>query len=121
MTHTTKLKGDPWQHDKIKALQKNHATQDMYELYGGSDNAKGVSTLPLLKTYERRLKNSKCTKDGNPLENDHGGAVWDIFRRQDVPKLIEFLSKHKNEFRHINDLPITSVSISIFPFSSQLL
>ncbi|MCH86070.1 transcription factor jumonji (JmjC) domain protein, partial [Trifolium medium] len=45
-----------------------------------------------------------------------GGAVWDIFRRQDVPKIIEYLRKHKKEFRHINNKPVDSV---IHPIHDQ--
>ncbi|XP_057980545.1 lysine-specific demethylase JMJ27 [Malania oleifera] len=47
----------------------------------------------------------------------HGGAVWDIFRRQDVPKLIEYLRRHEKEFRHVNNLPVKSV---IHPIHDQI-
>ncbi|XP_057546070.1 lysine-specific demethylase JMJ26-like isoform X2 [Amaranthus tricolor] len=38
-----------------------------------------------------------------------GGAVWDIFRREDAPKLQEYLKRHQQEFYHINNLPVKSV------------
>lgn len=40
----------------------------------------------------------------------HGAAVWDIFRRKDVPKLVEYLKKHYKEFHHYNNCPVDSVS-----------
>ncbi|OMO93641.1 hypothetical protein COLO4_16765 [Corchorus olitorius] len=51
-------------------------------------------------------------------ESTYGGAVWDIFRREDVPKLIEFLSKHHKEFYHTSNLPVDSV---VHPIHDQTL
>lgn len=48
----------------------------------------------------------------NPGLDDNivkGGAIWDIFRREDAPKLQEYLKRHQQEFYHINNLPVKSV------------
>ncbi|KAG5588431.1 hypothetical protein H5410_048865 [Solanum commersonii] len=48
------------------------------------------------------------------FEEADGGALWDVFRRQDVPKLEEYLRKHFREFRHIYGSPLPQVVHPIF-------
>lgn len=53
----------------------------------------------------------KCGNESEWLDALDGGAVWDIFRRKDVPKLQEYLNKHFKEFRHIHCCPLPKVIV----------
>lgn len=61
--------------------------------------------------FKDSCSNKKCSDSSDILL---GGAVWDIFRRQDVPKIIEYLQKHWTEFRGINNAPLKSVGIFVY-------
>lgn len=50
-----------------------------------------------------------------------GGALWDIFRREDSDKLQDYLRTHAREFRHVNCNPVKQVlfSLQLFPLFFQ--
>ncbi|XP_021279733.1 uncharacterized protein LOC110413295 [Herrania umbratica] len=98
----------------------NHATFDI--------NAVGSGTEGISLSGENGC-NGPGSKESDQvpikdLENNeksqmvNGGAVWDIFRKQDVLKIYQYLEKHKKEFRHLNNLPVNSV---IHPIHDQTL
>ncbi|XP_062143885.1 E3 ubiquitin-protein ligase JMJ24 isoform X2 [Alnus glutinosa] len=55
-----------------------------------------------LETIDVEVNNVNCeqsNRDGEDVcEKTHPGVLWDVFRRQDVPKLTEYLRIHWKEF-----------------------
>ncbi|KAJ8647439.1 hypothetical protein MRB53_000462 [Persea americana] len=83
---------------------------------GGLEKVNDANSLPHQTDITKEIY-----RNGEVLNSKmDGGALWDIFRRQDVPKLQEYLLKHSREFRHDLCLPVEEVSHPIHDQSFYL-
>ncbi|CAH2048005.1 unnamed protein product [Thlaspi arvense] len=105
LTHTAEVTLSQEQLSAVKVLKQKHKEQNKREEQGNEYSGDiGCSQ------EEEELNTPEILSCENEQTRDEtGSALWDIFRREDVPKLEEYLRKHCREFRHTFCCPVTKV------------
>ncbi|XP_021276047.1 lysine-specific demethylase JMJ25-like isoform X2 [Herrania umbratica] len=93
--------------------------QDCQDGYSSLDGNNVVREFEMEKSGKAKVDQEICVENGRlyelsrnkieELEAVEGGAIWDIFRRQDVPKLQDYLKEHFREFRYVHCCPVSQV------------
>ncbi|XP_065852548.1 E3 ubiquitin-protein ligase JMJ24-like isoform X2 [Euphorbia lathyris] len=71
----------------------------------------GVETNTRIEEDDERMEDQKLWKDAE--NTSHPGVRWDVFRRQDAPKLIKYLQKHYKDLGKPDNLGNNFVTHSL--------
>lgn len=88
-------------------VESNGETEILSNINQNITETSGTSKTEKEGEHREEYDDASVSVGSEVFEDPEGGALWDIFRREDVPKLKEYVSSHFKEFRHIycNQLP----------------
>ncbi|KAJ1692806.1 hypothetical protein LUZ63_009504 [Rhynchospora breviuscula] len=113
LTHTSAVKLN---HEQHMAIKKAHSKSN-----GPSKNCKTKGSDETEEKSKVIDEDNNKTNSSDYSENEeYGGALWDIWRREDVPKLKEYLMKYSREFTHYEKKHVEQVDHPIHDQSFYL-
>ncbi|PNT64314.1 lysine-specific demethylase JMJ25 isoform X3 [Brachypodium distachyon] len=99
-----------------QGLDHIHEVNKSGEVHNRSHCNSNNQGHPDRSVHENKVSDPPTPVLKNSEKEETGGALWDIFRREDSEKLQDYIRKHASEFRHIHCNPVKQV---IHPIHDQ--